>query len=467
MNKILLIIQREYLTKVKKRSFLVMTILGPILMASTIIVPIYLASRQNEKVLVHVIDETNLFFDKLENNENYTFVPAMSGFEETKDTLQKQGSYTLLHIPSTKLNIPDKAVIYSDKQPTLNLKEYIKGKMSRELEKQKLSAEIRKEIIKNTPGYSPGDDTTSQDLMSETILKNIQSNVKISTIKTDETGAEKKSYTEVAMGVGYFASIMIYMFIFMFGAQVMRGVIEEKTNRIVEVIVSSVKPFQLMMGKIVGVALVGLTQFVLWIALTVLIVVVAQQAFPEETSKSKIPQTEIIQNIPSNNQDLITEVQNADSVSMQDQIMDALESINIVTMIVSFLLFFLFGYLLYAALFAAIGSAVDNETDTQQFMLPVTIPLILGLIVAQTVIQNPASPLAYWLSIIPLTSPIVMLVRIPFGVPYSEIALSLGLLILGFLGTTWLAAKIYRTGILMYGKKSSYKELWKWIRYKG
>ncbi len=467
MNKILLIIQREYLTKVKKRSFLVMTILGPILMASTIIVPIYLASRQNEKVLVHVIDETNLFFDKLENNENYTFVPAMSGFEETKDTLQKQGSYTLLHIPSTKLNIPDKAVIYSDKQPTLNLKEYIKGKMSRELEKQKLSAEIRKEIIKNTPGYSPGDDTTSQDLMSETILKNIQSNVKISTIKTDETGAEKKSYTEVAMGVGYFASIMIYMFIFMFGAQVMRGVIEEKTNRIVEVIVSSVKPFQLMMGKIVGVALVGLTQFVLWIALTVLIVVVAQQAFPEETSKSKIPQTEIIQNIPSNNQDLINEVQNADSVSMQDQIMDALESINIVTMIVSFLLFFLFGYLLYAALFAAIGSAVDNETDTQQFMLPVTIPLILGLIVAQTVIQNPASPLAYWLSIIPLTSPIVMLVRIPFGVPYSEIALSLGLLILGFLGTTWLAAKIYRTGILMYGKKSSYKELWKWIRYKG
>lgn len=467
MNKILLIIQREYLTKVKKRSFLVMTILGPILMASTIIVPIYLATRQNEKVLVQVIDETNLFFDKFENNENYTFVAAVGGFEETKDTLQKQGSYTLLHIPATKLNIPDNAVIYSDKQPSLNLKEYIKGKMSRELEKQKLSAEIRKEIIKNTPGYSPGDDTTSQDLMSETILKNIQSNVKISTIKTDETGAEKKSYTEVAMGVGYFASIMIYMFIFMFGAQVMRGVIEEKTNRIVEVIVSSVKPFQLMMGKIVGVALVGLTQFVLWIALTVLIVVVAQQAFPEETSKSKIPQTEIIQNIPSNNQDLIAEVQDADSLSMQDQIMDALESINIVTMIVSFLLFFLFGYLLYAALFAAIGSAVDNETDTQQFMLPVTIPLILGLIVAQTVIQNPASPLAYWLSIIPLTSPIVMLVRIPFGVPYSEIALSLGLLILGFLGTTWLAAKIYRTGILMYGKKSSYKELWKWIRYKG
>lgn len=467
MNKILLIIQREYLTKVKKRSFIIMTILGPILMASTIIVPIYLSTKQDEKVLVQVKDETGLFFDKFESNENYTFVAVSGDFKETKDTLLKKGSYTLLHIPATKLNIPDKAIIYSDKQPTLNLKEYIKGKMSRELEKQKLSAEIRKEIIRNTPGYNPGDDTTSQDLMSETILKNIQSKIEITTIKTDDTGAEKKSYTEVAMGVGYFASIMIYMFIFMFGAQVMRGVIEEKTSRIVEVIISSVKPFQLMMGKIIGVALVGLTQFVLWIALTFVIITVAQKVFPGQLSKSNSAPTQVIQNMPASKQDINQGIASTDEGNMMDKITDAMESINIVTMIVAFLLYFLFGYLLYAALFAAIGSAVDNETDTQQFMLPVTVPLILGLIVAQTVIQNPASPMAYWLSMIPLTSPIVMLVRIPFGVPYSEIALSLGLLVLGFLGTTWLAAKIYRTGILMYGKKSSYKELWKWIRYKG
>ncbi len=468
MNKILLIIQREYLTKVKKRSFIIMTILGPLLMASTVIVPIYLSSRQDEKVLIQVKDETGLFFDKFENNENYTFVEVVGEFKETKDTLQKKGGYTLLHIPATKLNIPNQAIIYSDNQPTLNLKEYIKGKMSRELEKQKLSAEIRKEIIRNTPGYNAGDDTTSQDLMSETILKNIQSDIKITTIKTDDTGAEKKSYTEVAMGVGYLASIMIYIFIFMFGSQVMRGVIEEKTNRIVEVIVSSVKPFQLMMGKIIGVALVGLTQFLLWIVLTFLIITAVQTAFPDQFSKSKSNPTQAIQNIPGANQDLLNqETSKANEGNMMDKITEALESINIVTMVIAFLLYFLFGYLLYAALFAAIGSAVDNETDTQQFMLPVTIPLILGLIVAQTVIQNPASPLAYWLSIFPLTSPIVMLVRIPFGVPYSEIALSLGLLILGFLGTTWLAAKIYRTGILMYGKKSSYKELWKWIRYKG
>jgi ABC-2 type transport system permease protein len=470
MNKIFLIIRREYLTKVKKRSFIVMTILGPILMASLFVLPVYLATRQNDKEVISVLDETGLFFSKFENNDNYTFIPVAPPLQQAKDTLIKRGSYMLLHIPSTKLTIPDNAIIYSDKQPTLNLKSYISGVMSRELEKQKLGAEIRKEIIRNTPGYKPGADTTGQDLMSETILKNIRTEVKITTFKTDEGGAEQRSFTEVAMVVGLVASIMIYMFIFLFGTQIMRGVIEEKTNRIVEVIVSSVKPFQLMMGKIIGVALVGLTQFLLWIVFTFIIITAIQASFPQQFRKTTVEQAKLQsqsvalpnQTAPANPNAVIANTGN----DKLDAIFEAFSSINIRVMVLSFLFYFLFGYLLYGALFAAIGAAVDNETDTQQFMLPITVPLIFALIVAQTFIHNPGSSLAYWLSIIPFTSPVIMMVRIPFGVPVSEIVISMVLLVLGFLFTTWLAAKIYRTGILMYGKKSSYKELWKWIRYR-
>jgi ABC-2 type transport system permease protein len=222
-----------------------------------------------------------------------------------------------------------------------------------------------------------------------------------------------------------------------------------------------------MMGKIIGIALVGLTQFLLWILFTFLIITAVQTAMPDKFAKAK-PQTQLNQGMTLPNQETAMPAANQDQESsMLSDVTDGLAFINITQLLICFILFFLFGYLLYGALFAAIGAAVDNETDTQQFMLPVTVPLIFGLIVAQTVIQNPASPLAFWLSIIPLTSPIVMIVRIPFGVPLHEIILSLGLLVLGFLGTTWLAAKIYRTGILMYGKKSNYRELWKWIRYKG
>lgn len=471
MNKIFLIIQREYLTKVKKKSFIVMTILGPILMASLFILPVYLASRQDDKQLVSVLDETGLFSGKFENNENYTFIPVTTSLQEAKETLSKKGDYMLLHIPVTQLNVPDNAIIYSDKQPTLNMKGYISGIMSKELEKHKLAAEIRNEILRNTPGYVAGSDTTSVDLMSETILKNIQTDVKITTYKTGDGGSEQKSFTELTMVVGYVGSLLIYMFIFLFGAQVMRGVIEEKTNRIVEVIISSVKPFQLMMGKVLGVALVGLTQFLLWVAFTFIIITAVQTAFPQQFKKNQTEQAKISgQNVAIPNETAQASPNSISANTGNDELNDVFEafsSLNLPVMILTFLFYFLFGYLLYGALFAAIGSAVDNETDTQQFMLPVTVPLILSLVVAQTVIQNPESPLAFWLSMIPFTSPVIMMVRIPFGVPTWEIALSAGLLILGFLGTTWLAAKIYCTGILMYGKKSSYKELWKWIRYKG
>ncbi|HSV87605.1 MAG TPA: ABC transporter permease, partial [Bacteroidales bacterium] len=277
----------------------------------------------------------------------------------------------------------------------------------------------------------------------------------------------RTDFPEVSMGLGFVTGFLIYLFIFLFGSQVLRGVLEEKTNRIVEIIVSSVKPFQLMMGKIVGVGLVGLTQFLIWVVLTFAIVTTVQSAFPDTFRFT--PEEEVY----------VTGAQTLDPAELQQQleaaqaqntfagqILEGLAAINFPVIILSFLFFFLGGYLLYAAMFAAIGSAVDNEADTQQFMMPVTIPLIFGIIMMQAVLENPDGPLAFWLSIIPLTSPIIMMVRIPFGVPYTEVALSAALLIAGFFFATWMAAKIYRTGILMYGKKIDYAELWKWIRHK-
>ena len=270
------------------------------------------------------------------------------------------------------------------------------------------------------------------------------------------------------MIIGYLSGFLIYLFIFMFGAQVMRGVIEEKTSRIIEVIISSVKPFQLMMGKIIGIAFVGLTQFLLWVILTIMIVTGVKSAvFPEKDASQIKAQTELISTAGSmQNIQGIDAVDAEQSMSEIENIFGSIENINFGIILGSFLFFFIGGYLLYAALFAAIGSAVDSEADTQQFMLPITIPLILSIIVMMNAIQTPDSPIAFWFSIIPFTSPVIMMVRIPFGVPYWQLFLSMGLLIITFIGATWVAAKIYRTGILMYGKKTTYKELWKWLRYK-
>jgi ABC-2 type transport system permease protein len=258
------------------------------------------------------------------------------------------------------------------------------------------------------------------------------------------------------------------MFIFMFGSQVMRGVIEEKTNRIVEVIVSSVKPFQLMMGKIIGVAMVGLTQFVLWILFTGIIITVVQQSFPDKF-KLKEP-TSMIQVNQEMNPAAGLSIENEKNISDAEAtnvVLEALASINFPLLLSAFIFFFIGGYLLYGALFAAIGAAVDNETDTQQFMLPITVPLIFAMVVAQSIVNDPNGPLALWLSMIPFTSPVIMMVRIPFGVPVWQVGTSMALLVAGFILTTWVAARIYRTGILMYGKKVNYRELWKWMRYKG
>jgi ABC-2 type transport system permease protein len=444
MSKISLIIKREYLTRVRKKSFIVMTILGPILMAALFIVPAFLSQMGGASKTIQVVDETGMFIERFENTEILHFKPLYTDIETAKELFPKSGDDALLYIPLTELSVPTTAFIYFDKQPTMSMKSHISSTIRREVESLKLAAS--------------GIDAD--------IMRSIKSNVNLMTIKLHEGGKEEKKFSEVATILGFVSAFLIYIFIFMFGSQVLRGVIEEKTSRIVEVIVSSVKPFQLMMGKIVGVGMVGLTQFLLWVVLTLVLVVGFQTAFPDKFKASETENMLVTDTRIASPAQIGEETMEMDD-SMMAQIAEGVRSINFGAIIFSFLFYFLAGYLLYAALFAAIGAAVDSETDSQQFMFPVTIPLIIAIVMAQYVINEPNGAIAFWFSIIPLTSPVIMMIRIPFGVPFTDLALSAGLLVLGFIGATWMAAKIYRTGILMYGKKVDYAELWKWLRYKG
>ncbi|GAB1403612.1 MAG: ABC transporter permease [Lentimicrobiaceae bacterium] len=470
MNKIVLIIKREYLTRVQKKSFLIMTILGPILMAALFIVPVILSQLSDEVKQVRILDETGWFLDRFENSDRYTFEHVFTDLETAKANISGNDIYALIYIPRPEVSVPSSAIIFSNSQVSIDLKSHIRNIMAKEVENQKLGAEIVKEIRKINPAFSEvkADSLEKTNLITDEILKNIKTNITLTSIQLGEAGSEAKSYTEVSMGVGMFAGILIYFFIFLFGAQVMRGVIEEKVSRIVEVIVSSVKPFQLMMGKIIGVALVGLTQFMLWIVLTLTIVTVFQTLMPNKITPAQA--TEVYQDntsrIPSeSNTAALQSTENEDTA--MSRMIEALQSIDFTTMILSFLFYFIGGYLLYGAMFAAIGAAVDNETDTQQFMLPITVPLILAIVMAQFVINNPDGPVSFWFSMIPFTSPVIMMVRIPFGVPMWQVGLSMLILTASFVAAVWLAGRIYRTGILMYGKKVSWGEMWKWLFYKG
>jgi ABC-2 type transport system permease protein len=454
MNKIFLIIQREYLTRVKKRSFIVMTILGPLLMAATIVVPIFLATRNNETKTVAVLDETGIFYGKFKDSDEIRFHYLESDITTAKANFPKSDDHALLFIPKTEVTLPTNAIIYSENTVSINVTSYIKNVMGKQIEELKLQARLMElQTDKKEP------------VAVDDILRSIKTSIDLNTMKIGEDGKESKSYTEINMVLGMFSGILIYFFIFMFGSQVMRGVIEEKTSRIVEVIISSVKPFQLMMGKIIGVGLVGLTQFLLWVVLTFAIVTAVTSTMTSGDNKKSVTE-QIVTNKgmnPAVSEAISSQTESAEGINA---VMEAINSVNFPAMIGSFIFFFLVGYLLYAALFAAIGGAVDSEADTQQFMVPITIPLILAIVMAQFIIRDPDGPVAFWFSIFPLTSPVIMMIRIPFGVPYYEVALSMALLLLGFLGTTWLAGRIYRTGILMYGKKVNYRELWKWIKYK-
>ena len=449
MKKILLVIQREYMTRVRKRSFIVMTILGPILMASAFVIPMYLATFvETEKKVVGVLDETGWFYEKFDDTEEFEFKYTVKDLESAKIEMLENDEFALLYIPRREITVPSSAILYSIKQPGVDMKSYIRNVMSKEVEHQKLRI--------NLDAMDLSDEDRERAMKLPELIK---TSIKLSTMKIDDTGGEEETFTEIMMAVAFVSGMIIYMFIFIFGAQVLRGVMEEKTSRIIEVMISSIRPFQLMMGKIVGIAMVGLTQFLLWIVLTFAIVSVFQVAFADQMPG---PDVRMAITQPGADVPAQPEVSNTEIA----RVFEIIDSIQYGVIIISFLFFFLGGYLLYAALFAAIGSAVDSDTDTQQFMLPVTLPLFLAFIVANIAVYDPDGKIAVWFSMIPLTSPIVMMARIPFGVPIEQIWISAGLLILGFIFTTWLAARIYRTGILMYGKKVSYRELWKWITYK-
>jgi ABC-2 type transport system permease protein len=412
-------------------------------MAAIAIVPILIAKYSDDKInKILVIDQRpEIFTTILPSSETVLFVNSKISLDSAKRAFDPEKFYGILYLQDDMVKNPGGAMLFTEKQANLSVTNYIETSLEKQIEQDKLKAE--------------GIDQKTLTSIETTV------NLKTLSLKGEENSAE------LATIVGFICGLLIYLFIFLYGVQVMRGVIEEKTNRIVEVIISSVKPFELMMGKIIGIALVGLTQFFLWIILTLTITTIAGKVIVDPKTDAKV----VAQTMRTNNLDQhALEELGATPKVKEDaiaKVFSQLSSINFPLIISCFFIYFLGGYLLYSALFAAIGAAVDNETETQQFMLPVTIPLILAFIVAQSIVQNPDSQLGFWFSIFPLTSPVVMMVRIAFGVPPWELALSIGLLIAGFVGATWLAGRIYRTGILLYGKKVNYKELAKWLFYKG
>jgi ABC-2 type transport system permease protein len=454
MNKTGIIIKREYLTRVRKRAFIIMTLLGPFIFAAFMIVPAWLATVEDKEVKVIAVieysdmdtpvpDSLRQFFDVLKDRDNLKFeYIGYTTLDVLKSTLEYSKYFGILYIPHNVIN-SEVVELYTKKEPSLSMEMYIRES----LEKYIHNIKLRK---LNIPVE---------------VLNSVQTNIKLKTIKLEKGKFEEQGLKNLRRGVGYAGGFLIYFYIFFFGAQVMRGVVEEKTNRIVELIVSSVRPFQLMMGKIIGIGLLGLTQFIAWIVLTFTIVTVTHEFLAFKTNmqnKQQYVPESIIDARPADQHELITD----NKISEFEGILDKIKGIDFVVMIGIFIFYFLGGYILYGALFAAIGAVVDSETDTQQFMLPVTIPLIIAIFVMINAFMNPSGKIAVWFSIIPFTSPIVMMARIPFDVPLLEIVASMVILVLTFLAAIWFAAKIYRTGILMYGKKVNYREIWKWLRYR-
>jgi len=409
MNKILLIIQREYITRVRKKAFVIMTLLVPALFAAMYMVIALVAGNKDETMhVVNVIDTNQVFKGKLQDQKFIKYqYPAVS-LQAAKVNLKSENDL-VLYIPA---NTVDTVKLFSKKKTTLSLGDNIQRELN--------------DIATGAKLVKAGIDTAS--------LHKIKSNIVVKSSEITDAG-EKSTSMGASYALSFAGAILIYMSLFIYGAQVMRGVIEEKTSRIIEVIVSSVKPFQLMLGKIIGVGLVGLTQFTLWIGLSAGI----SYLVGHNSSSMNSPVYTFVHNLGSN----------------------AGYELG------CFVFYWITGFLLYSALFAGVGSAVDSETETQQFMFPITLPLLFTYILSVSYLfMVPDSPLAVWLSMIPLTAPVAMMVRIPFNVPAWQLGISMALMIAGFLFTTYIAARIYRVGILMYGKKASYKELAKWFFYK-
>ncbi len=440
MSKIGIIIKREYTSRVMKKSFIILTFVTPIFMAALMFLPIWIATLKDDTMkTVVVVDKSDTMREVLESDENYSFIFSDSTIDDVKE--QQTGSRkskkeltAVLYVTEDPAVNPAAVTLYSDKQLNIEVKEYINARLNEYVRNKKIAA-------LDIPDF-------------EEKMKSVRANVSVATIKWDDKGSEKKASAELALIIGMASAMLIYIFIMSYGAQVMNGVVQEKTNRIVEVIISSVKPFELMMGKIIGVALVGLTQFTIWIVFTMLLSGVGMLFLDLDLSADTMAQIQAGQSVTGS----------GDAADMAVNVIGMLSGFNFVKILGLFLFYFLGGYLLYASLFAAIGSAVDNETDSQQFTLPVMLPIILAMFLGIYAAQNPETSLAFWGSMIPFTSPVVMMARISYDVPGWEILLSAAILIGTFVASTWMAGKIYRTGILMYGKKVSWKEIWKWMR---
>ncbi|NRD19605.1 ABC transporter permease [Winogradskyella eckloniae] len=437
MNHLPLIIRREYFTKVKNKSFVIMTFLSPIIMIALVAVVAYLSQLNNDKQrTISILDETGYLKDIFDNTENTTYT-NLSGLSLTDAlvVVKEKEDYGLLHIGAVdSLSVfANNVKFYSQDSPSLSI---IRG-LEQKIEKRLRELKLQKDGV-----------TIAQIEASKTNIE----------IAQESFDGEKSSKIDniVKLAFGGAAGYLLFMFIIIYGNMIMRSVIEEKTSRIIEVIISSVKPIQLMMGKIIGTSLAGVTQFVIWVVLGGVLMVVVSTIFNIDLTQVKTPQQEMM------NQAMQAEGAQA----MAENLIVAVGHLPMTNLIIAFMFFFIGGYLLYSSLYAAIGAAVDNETDTQQFMLPILMPLILAVYVGVfTVIEDPHGTVSTVFSFIPLTSPVVMLMRIPFGVPLWQQGLSLLLLIGTFILAVWFAAKIYRVGILMYGKKPTYKELFKWLKY--
>jgi len=441
MRKLKLIIKREFLAKVKNKSFIVMTFLSPLLMVGIGFLVFFLSKKNDEKVKKIVyVDEFQLF-EKEDFKDSKTFQYSdytALGIEETKKKVEEGSYYGVLYIPKKDSleTLANSIEFYSKDSPSMSVIGNLENKVELKLRNLKL-------------------DHFGIDLQKIKASK-ISADIKMYNFSGEESS---KLINGLKIGVGAISGYMLMMFVMIYGTSVMRSVIEEKTSRIIEIIVSSVKPFQLMLGKIIGNASAGLVQFFIWGIILLILSIVSSSVFgvgmtEMQASKLSPEQLEAMK-------------QAADS-GVMEKLMQEFFRLPLVTIFILFIFYFLGGFFLYSSLFAAVGAAVDNETDTQQFMLPIMLPLILGVYIGfATVINDPHGPISTIFSMIPFTSPIVMLMRVPFGVPWYEIAISMALLLFTFVFMVWMAAKIYRVGILMYGKKPTYKDLWKWIRYNG
>jgi len=436
MSKIGLVIRREFESRVKKKSFLLVTILVPLIFPAVTGIMVYFAMEEEksaEQKQVYVVDEFGFDF---ENDRKYAFDKMNMSLDEAKVMFSESDAYALLYVPKMDIQDPDGLTLYMKNNPSLDVSSFFENIVESQIRDRKLKASG----------------------ITEEQLDKLKTNISLRAINMTDSGEEKESSAGIAFGLAYAFSFLVYLFVLIYGSQIMQGVIEEKSNKIVEIVVSSIKPFQLMIGKVIGVAAVGIVQFAIWVILISVLSSVVFSVFnltPEDIQAAQ-------NTMPSSpNQELVGSSMNPEMI----QTMQAVYDIPYGYYISIFIFFFISGYLLYGALFAAVGSAVDNISDAQQFTLPVTMPMIIGFLgTFMFVMREPDGNVSFWLSIIPFTSPVAMMARVAFGVPTWELILSMVLMIAGFVFTIWLAGRIYRIGILMHGTKVSYKTLFKWIK---